>query len=56
MPGLAILQSGFRDIDVQYTALSDGGQIRFVSNKADLVSAIHSWFSAQRSDHGHHAR
>ncbi|MEO1620312.1 MAG: hypothetical protein AAFU53_04665, partial [Cyanobacteria bacterium J06632_3] len=56
MPGLTSLQSGFSDINVQYTALSDGGQIRYATDSADLVLAIHTWFSAQRSDHGHHAK
>ena len=56
MPGLANLQSGFSEIDVQYTTLADGGQIHYVTEKADLVSAIHDWFSVQRSDHGHPAR
>lgn len=55
MPGLDRLQAGASDIDVQYTPLANGGQIRYVTEKADLVSAIHDWFSAQRSDHGHHA-
>ena len=56
MPGLASLQSGASDIDVQYTPLANGGQIRYTAEEADLVLAIHDWFSAQRSDHGHHAR
>ena len=56
MPGLASLQSGFSNVDVQYTALVNGGQIRYVTDKADLVTAIHTWFNAQRSDHGHHAK
>ena len=55
MSGLASLQSGFSEINVQYTALADGGQIHYVTEKPDLVSAVHDWFSAQRSDHGHHA-
>lgn len=56
MPGLASLQSGFSDVDVQYTALANGGQIRYVTDSANLVTAIHTWFNAQRSDHGHHAK
>ncbi len=56
MPGLDSLQVGASDIDVQYTALPDGGQIRYVTDSADLVLAIHTWFGAQRSDHGHHAK
>ena len=56
MPGLASLQSGASDISVQYTSLPNGGQIRYTTDRADLVSSIHSWFNAQRSDHGHHAK
>lgn len=55
MPGLASLQSGFSSVDVQYTALANGGKIHYVTDNADLVTAIHTWFNAQRSDHGHHA-
>lgn len=55
MPGLASLQSGFSNVDVQYIALANGGRIRYVTDEADLVTAIHTWFDAQRSDHGSHA-
>ena len=56
MPGLASLQSAASDISVQYTSLPNGGQICYTTDRADLVSSIHSWFNAQRSDHGHHAK
>ena len=56
MPGLDILQSGFSDINVQYAALPNGGQIRYTTDSTDLVSAVHTWFSAQRSDRGHHVQ
>ncbi|MEL6605815.1 MAG: aspartate carbamoyltransferase [Cyanobacteria bacterium J06614_10] len=56
MPGLASLQAGSDTIDIQYTALSNGGQIRYVTDDAELVTALHTWFEAQRSDHGHHAK
>ncbi|MBX2862260.1 MAG: hypothetical protein KTR27_01790 [Leptolyngbyaceae cyanobacterium MAG.088] len=56
MPGLKHLMSGYRDLQVEYTPLPDGGQIRYTAQHPNLVSALHDWFAAQRSDHGHHAR
>jgi hypothetical protein len=55
MPGLAALQTGAEHIDVQYTALPDGAQIRYSTKDPALVMALHQWFAAQRADHGHHA-
>ena len=55
MPGLAELKSGAKKIDVRYTALPDGAQIRYTAMDPKLVTALHKWFSAQVSDHGHHA-
>lgn len=56
MPGLLSLRANFNNIDVQYAALPDSGQIYYVTDKADSISALHAWFDAQRSDHGHQAR
>jgi hypothetical protein len=55
MPGLAALQTGAQHIDVQYTALPNGAQIRYSTEEPTLVTALHQWFAAQRADHGHHA-
>lgn len=55
MPGLAQLNSGAAKIDVRYTALPDGAQIRYSTKDPKIVTALHQWFSAQLSDHGHHA-
>lgn len=55
MPGLAPLKAGAAKIDIRYTALSDGGQIRYTTKDAKMVTALHQWFSAQLSDHGDHA-
>jgi hypothetical protein len=55
MPGLAALQTGAEHIDVQYTALPNGAQIRYSTEDPALVMALHQWFAAQRADHGHHA-
>jgi hypothetical protein len=55
MPGLAALRAGAEHIDVQYTALPNGAQIRYSTEDSALVMALHQWFAAQRADHGHHA-
>ena len=55
MPGLAQLNAGAKEINVRYTALPDAAEIRYTSKDPKLVMALHHWFSAQLSDHGHHA-
>lgn len=55
MPGLAQLKAGAKEINVRYTALPDGAELRYTSKDPKLVMALHHWFSAQLSDHGHHA-
>ena len=55
MPGTAQLKAGAPKIDVRYSALPDGAQIRYQAKDPKLVTAIHQWFSAQLSDHGDHA-
>lgn len=55
MPGLAQLKAGAAKIDIRYTALLDGAQIRYTTKDSTLVAALHQWFDAQLSDHGRHA-
>jgi hypothetical protein len=55
MPGLTELKSGFAQIEIRYTALPNGGEIRYTTTDPALVSALHHWFMAQVSDHGRHA-
>ena len=55
MPGLAELKAGARKIDVRYTALPDGAQIRYTTKDPKMVMTLHQWFAAQLSDHGEHA-
>lgn len=55
MPGLAQLQQGFAAVDVAYSELPDGAQIRYTARDTAMVSALHDWFQAQLSDHGGHA-
>ena len=55
IPGLAALQAGARQIEIQYTPLPNGAQIQYTTQDPALIAALHQWFAAQRSDHGHHA-
>ncbi|MEM8531164.1 MAG: aspartate carbamoyltransferase [Chloroflexota bacterium] len=55
MPGLADLEAGAERITVDYAELPDGAQIRYTTADPALIDAIHDWFAAQVSDHGHHA-
>jgi hypothetical protein len=55
MPGLAALKAGAGHIDVQYTPLPNGAQIQYTTPDLALIAALHQWFAAQLSDHGHHA-
>jgi hypothetical protein len=55
MPGLAELKAGAKQIDIRYASLPDGAQVRYSTKDPKLVAALHRWFDAQLSDHGHHA-
>jgi hypothetical protein len=55
MPGLAALRAGAGHINVQYTPLPNGAQIQYTTKDPALIAALHQWFAAQLSDHGHHA-
>lgn len=54
MPGLAQLSAAGSKLKVSYEELPAGARLTYVSNDKALVSAIHEWFAAQRSDHGAH--
>jgi hypothetical protein len=49
------LKAGTAKLDIRYTALPDGAQIRYTAKDSKLVTALHRWFDAQLSDHGDHA-
>jgi hypothetical protein len=56
MPGLSALKRAKRsEIKVTYAAIESGGQITFMASDPSLVQALHEWFDAQLSDHGHDA-
>jgi hypothetical protein len=54
MPGLAQIKAGYANIAFSYEELSNGAAINYSSSDPALVSALHTWFAAQRSDHGAH--
>ena len=56
MPGLATLERAPAEaLAIAYVELPDGAEVRYTSRDAATVAAIHAWFDAQVSDHGHHA-
>jgi hypothetical protein len=55
MPGLAVLSSGAKRISVRYAELPAGATISFLTADRALITALHRWFAAQVSDHGHDA-
>lgn len=54
MPGLAALRDSAGRIDVAYTDTPDGARITYTTDESALVTALHTWFDAQVSDHGSH--
>lgn len=55
MPGLATLHGSAGKISVDYAATANGARITFTTGDPTVVTALHSWFDAQVSDHGAHA-
>jgi hypothetical protein len=55
MPGLAVLRERASALAVRYAELADGAAISFRSEDPAVIAALHTWFAAQRSDHGRHA-
>jgi len=56
MSGLAEIQANTVHIKITYRDLSGGGQITFETKDLHTLTAIHRWFGAQLSEHGHDAR
>lgn len=56
MPGLHALVVGHDRLEITYRDIDRGAEIRYATDDAALVAAIHQWFDAQLSDHGQHAR
>src|SRR6266540_5252216 len=55
MPGLSDLKAGATRIRVEYAALPNGAQLTYTTDDLQLITALHQWFGAQLSDHGHDA-
>lgn len=56
MPGLAELRSAAPgELSIAYRDIDRGGEIRYTAKSPKIVDAIHRWFDAQLSDHGHDA-
>ena len=56
MPGLAVLRTAHPgELKIDYHDVRDGGEIVYRSERPRLVDALHDWFDAQLSDHGHDA-
>ena len=55
MPGVKELSAGAGRVQFIYRDLPDGGQIDYLTDAPELVTAIHRYFDAQLSDHARHA-
>ena len=56
MAGLHALMMGHDRITIAYREVERGAEIRYASEDAAMVEAIHQWFDAQLRDHGEHAQ
>jgi uncharacterized protein (DUF305 family) len=56
MPGLAQLRAGYSKIQFTYEELPSGAALTYRTTDSVMVSVLHTWFTAQRTDHGttHH--
>ncbi len=56
MPGLAQLKAANPgQITIEYKEIHDGAELSYRTADKKLVAALHQWFDAQLSDHGHDA-
>ncbi|MCB9099972.1 MAG: aspartate carbamoyltransferase [Anaerolineales bacterium] len=56
MAGLHQLMMGYQNINLEYSDIENGAQILYTTDDAEMVTALHTWFDAQLSDHGPHAQ
>jgi hypothetical protein len=54
MSGLSTLKERFDEISVELIETDAGATIRYETNDAEAVQAIHDWFAAQSIDHDEH--
>lgn len=56
MPGLSALRGAAPGkLKIDYRDVPNGGEIVYRADEPRLVAALHDWFDAQVSDHGHDA-
>ncbi|MGZ8137249.1 MAG: aspartate carbamoyltransferase [Methylococcaceae bacterium] len=55
MPGVKELSATADRVQFNYQDLPNGGQIDYVTDAPELITAIHRYFDAQLSDHARHA-
>lgn len=56
MPGLEELKAAKpEELSVAYRTVEDGAEVTYVGHTEAVRDAIHRWFDAQLSDHGHDA-
>lgn len=56
MPGLAELRAAQPgQIAIEYKEVAGGAELTYRTAETKLATALHSWFDAQVSDHGHDA-
>ena len=55
MPGLATLKDRYDEVEIELIVEEDGATLIYTTTEAEVVGAIHDWFTAQTSDHGSHA-
>ncbi|MCB0168240.1 MAG: aspartate carbamoyltransferase [Anaerolineae bacterium] len=56
MAGLHQLMMGYKNINLEYSDIENGAQILYTTDNEEMVTALHTWFDAQLSDHGPHAQ
>ena len=54
MPGLRALEAAHGKLEVTYEEVPGGARLTYSSRDPGVVTAVHEWFAAQRSDHGAH--
>jgi hypothetical protein len=56
MPGLAELSAGYKNLKITYQVLANGASLKLASDDPAIVTAIHKYFAAQRSEHAAHGK
>jgi hypothetical protein len=52
MPGIDTLRRNAEQLRISYRDLPRGAQLRYATNDAEVLNALHTWFDAQVMDHG----